>query len=707
MSFLAADRLPPQEPSSGVMTAKTLFQTNSGYDDRLAMAVDGVIVHMHELPAELMVEAISSWREFGFATGRMFFSNSDARRVYTTGLWDGHRHEEEIERHRDGRLCEFRGERPYMLSTEGWTRYLESVARDSVRAGAQAIFPEEPIGIVSAGYEPAIAPLWEARYGQKLNPETAEPRTGRTGRLKAELLTRMIGRIARAVKEEAASIGRAVPVILPVHSLYSTAGGGGGMVAPLGMSLTIPDIDGYIGQVWTGPINWTLSEYESDSGTFFGSAWALYDYFVQLARGTNRKLWLLVDPVEDNLDHTWDSYLQWYLESSVAMLLQREVESYEIMPWPDRIFLPGHVTGGGTPGPESFRMIVLSISQALQDVAAGGEWLLAGTEGIGVAVADSLMWAGNMKRAVGCTYGLLLPLAQRGVPVSSCILERSADAAYMDGFRVLLLSYDAMVPPAPETHLSLAEWVRRGGVLVLLGGDGAADYKGLSPTGETGPMSHLLTTLGLNSETAEGDYPLGDGWVMRRMSSPTSFALEETAASEYLPLVDQAVRKAGIAEGLSTPGGFCMRRGPFVIARALQTPVELDGPLVDLASADLPILDQVTLAPGTGGLYRTADAGAGDAHSLDPTVIHATHRLMEQHWDGAALCFTLRGPAETPAAARVAWPAKRIPSVEARTIADGTIVRVDCRADGSSLLIRFDNQPRGVVVKIRTKDATP
>ena len=68
------------------------------------------------------------------------------------------------------------------------------------------------------------------------------------------------------------------------------------------MSVGTNNIDGYIGQVWTGPINWALNSYNASDESFFGSAYALYDFFTQLTIGTDRELWLLVDPVEDEAD---------------------------------------------------------------------------------------------------------------------------------------------------------------------------------------------------------------------------------------------------------------------------------------------------------------------------------------------------------------------------------------------------------------------
>ena len=130
-------------------------------------------------------------------------------------------------------------------------------------------------------------------------------------------------------------------------------------------SLTINQIDGYIGQVWTGPINWSLRQYDSSDKSFFASAYLLYDYFSELVEGTGKRLWLLTDPVEDDPGHGWSEYEEWYKHCVVAKLMFPQVESFEVMPWPERIFLPGRKTGGGTPAPENFRVVILSVIQAL------------------------------------------------------------------------------------------------------------------------------------------------------------------------------------------------------------------------------------------------------------------------------------------------------------------------------------------------------
>jgi hypothetical protein len=127
----------------------------------------------------------------------------------------------------------------------------------------------------------------------------------------------------------------------------------------------------------------------------------------------------LVDPVEDDPNHTWDEFRRWYLHSTAAILMITDVNRYEIMPWPERIFLSGYPTGGGSPAPAEFRSTILSVCQALQEMPAGGQWLDVRTRQpippggrVGVAINDSVTWQTDGLAALDGTYGLVMPLGR-------------------------------------------------------------------------------------------------------------------------------------------------------------------------------------------------------------------------------------------------------------------------------------------------------
>ena len=60
-----------------------------------------------------------------------------------------------------------------------------------------------------------------------------------------------------------------------------------------------------------------------------------------------------------------------------------------------------------------------------------------------------------------------MPLVKHGLPVTPVQFENVSIPHYLDGFRVLFLSYDGQKPLSPDVHAPLADWVKRGGVLVF------------------------------------------------------------------------------------------------------------------------------------------------------------------------------------------------------------------------------------------------
>ncbi len=679
--------------------AKTFFQTNRNYDPRLDIPSDAVVVHPHNVFPHDPVVMHDSWKGKTALIGRMFFADSDDLNEYWSGKWDGRPHSEDIEIKADGERMMCSGIRPYMVPTDGWIAYLrDRKAAPSLENGIDAVLPEEPLGHTFTGYESSLKELHQQFYGTAWeSPAVSLSAHYRNAQLKAHLYQKLEGSLCECTKAKAKQSGRTIDFVVPIHSLFSNIAAR--LTAPLGLSLKNQNYDGYIGQIWTGPVNWCLNNYNSAEKSFFASAITLYDYFVQLVTGTDKKLWLLVDPVEDDPHHTWADFRSWYEQCATAMLMMREVNSYEIMPWPERIFLPISFTPGiddkaDNPTPRDYFTLVLSITQALQDMPLGGNWADSNTDGgLGIAIADSAMWQSENGVALQGLYALRMPLLLQGILARNFVMERLGDTSYTGRFKVIVLSYENCKPYDESMHENLAGWVANGGVLLIFGaGRDALDADSSfwwSKQGRSSALDALLTLLKYKAGVDVWSY--GAGSVLYDPVSPAEFAQKKIAEKQYLPRIEMAYKKAGIPL-VRCDKGFAMNRGDYTIAYALRDGFTVQEKCVDVFSPDLAVSENVSLPAGKSGLFKRFKV------THKPGVIHTTCRLMEECFEEKALIFTVRGPQGTDMVARVSKGGRTLEAVFATS--GGNPVDVCITDDGDTLKVTAPNSPDGVTIEL-------
>ncbi len=687
---------------------KVTFQTNTSYDPRIAIAVDAVIVHRHGVPDDDIARTLQSWADKGFCPQRMFFADSDAGWHYTRGTFDGVNHEEDIELTQDGTQVLCAGVRPYMLPTEGWTAYLKTQVRNAIDGGAKAIYPEEPLAHNFTGYEKSFQKAFQKEYGTPWVPSHTSPDAFfKTARLKNKLYHQLEQELQEYTQEYAAETGRDVDFYIPIHSLYSNIPAS--LVAPLGTSLSITGHKGYIGQIWTGPVRWALANYSDKNATFFDSAYLLYDYFVNLVRGSDLILYLLGDPVEDDPSHRWDEYDVWYKECLVAKLMFPDVNTYEAMPWPDRIFLPGYSTGGGTPAPSRYRTILMSALTVLQDAPLGAVHdLQGGTHGIGMLIGDTAMWQNNHQPKLDPLFGILMPLLQQGLPVCSVPAERLHDKGYMDLFQMLLVSYDAWKPEQSDYHEQLAQWVKSGGVLMLFDGQDSFDDIEMfwKAEGFPNPQAHLLKKLGVKySDWKENEgksdlrylhHAYGKGHVIASRITPKLCSHDATVREAFLNLIRESATRY-LGSDLTEAGFLSVRRGNYLVAHTFGTTQTLDGRFLDIYHEDLPLTSNVALQPNCSTVLLDVSEAM---QSPIPKILHATYRLMGKKETADHTTFFIQGPDGTEGCVRLFAAGRKVASVQARTKqGDAVECGVSETGDGT-VLVKFPYNAEGTGFRV-------
>lgn len=451
----------------------TSFQTGAVYQPSLAVPTDVAIVYSSQ------AERIGSWLQAGYVVHTMY-----GFRTYTDYA---QAHPDEVQHDRYGQPLVIERVSFYMVPAPARVEAAKQYVRDALTNGSMAIVPEEPEYFAHAGYEESFKREWRRVYGEEWQPAHSSPLARwRSERLKAQMELNII----REMLQEAQRVKPEARRMLAIHSPINYANWG--IVFPHAAAVAMPELQEIIGQVWTGTARTPCLLDGVRAERTFETAYLEYSSLWHLVRGTGKRVWFLMDPVEDNPNRTMEDYRSNYEQTLIAALMFPEVARYEAMPWPERIF--GRVT-------DAQATQVLSVLSVLQSMSEQkGAKLQAGTAGIATFVADSMMWqrAEPVRSRWENVDGLTYPLLTKGIPVQVLSLDRAHEKGYLDGFKALLLSYDTMTPPSAETHRALKRWVELGGWLVITGDDAA--YASVSDTwwakaGYTSPLEHLFSML--------------------------------------------------------------------------------------------------------------------------------------------------------------------------------------------------------------------
>jgi hypothetical protein len=320
-----------------------------------------------------------------------------------------------------------------------------------------------------------------------------------------------------------------------------------------------------------------------------------------------------------------------------------------------------------------------------------------GTRGIGMLVSDSLMFQREQPTPsdpnMAHIYGQALPLVKRGIPVEPVQLENVGLPGFLDGFKLLTLSYVGQKPMSAEVHPPLADWVRNGGVLVVADDD-SDPYNGVKEWwGDTIPRERLFKELGVAEDgfDAGRTAKVGKGAVVWLKTSPVEFALSEQEDERWVSVLRRASDLAGL-EWRET-AHLVLRRGPYVVAAGLEeSPVSgrkvLEGRFVNLFDPTLAVRRSFPLEPGRKGFLLDLEEATGSAD--EPRVLASACKALPVVGQPGA--WTVEGVGDTPAVLLLAGTAKEV-------TLDGEAVDFES-AEGLTW-VRFPNEPRPRVLRVR------
>ena len=649
----------PEDPAQAL--ERTSFQTSKAWSPLGNLRADVAMVYGI---GNGLAERVASWRDRGYRVHLMTGVSWGDYQDYLYGKYDGVNHEDNAQTDRHGRKIGHGGDVWYMCPAENYGEYLCVGVQRALDAGVEAVHLEEPEFWARAGYSEGFKREWQSFYHEPWQaPHESVDGQWRASKLKYYLYRRALQQVFAYVKAFNARTGKNVRCYVPTHSLINYAHWC--IVSPESSLARLDGCDGYIAQIWTGTARTPNHFRGVRKERTFETAFLEYGAMQNLVRATGRSVWYLNDPIEDNPRHDWADYRGNWESTLVASLLQPDVWQYEVAPWPERIF-GGTYPRDGRPEdrkgiPPEYATELQVVMNALTDLKQADVQWDCGTRGIGVLVSDSLMFQREQPTPsdpnMAHFYGLALPMVKRGVPVTPVQLENVTLPGFLDGQRVLMLSYQGQKPQSADIHPALADWVKKGGVLVMVDDDTdpynrVREWWNADGKNERIPRRDLFEALGVKDEDFTKDpeamRAVGKGGVIWLRQNPSHFALSAEADARLAGVVKMASDQTG--PPWKETNSFVLRRGPYVIGAGLDESVPgeaktLTGRFVNLFDPELKVQRSISLTPGARVFLLDLDA----AKSTDPKLLASACKALPAKRRDGKVAWTIEGVGDTPA----------------------------------------------------------
>lgn len=694
--------------------AKTIFQTSEPWKTETDIRADGVMVYgTVDKPGVTFEERMQSWKERGykvqFMTGVAWGDYAD----YFLGWWDKSKeHMKEGQRDRDGREIGHGYLTPYIVPTESFIRYMqETQIKRVIDAGITSIYLEEPEFWAHAGYSDAFRNEWQKYYNFPWRAQHDSPEnTYLSNKLKYHLYYNALDKIFTYAKEYGKSKGLEVKCYVPTHSLVNYTSWQ--IVSPEASLASLDCVDGYIAQVWTGTAREPVFYNGVKKERVFENAFLEYGCMKSMTDPLNREMYFLTDPIEDRAKD-WTDYKINYQATFAAQLMYPMVDTYEVMPWPDRIY-QGLYRIAGTDQreriPRSYSTQMQVMINTLNDIKTSPKQIN-GTKGIGVLMANSMMFqrfpthAGYDDPQFSSFYGQTLPLLKRGIPVDIVHMENTPFAQTFKDLKVLVMSYSNMKPLDAKYHGYIADWVKNGGALIYCGEDidpyqTVLEWWNTNGNQYNAPSEHLFEQMGMERKPSAGTYAYGKGTVTVIREDPKQFVLKTNNDINYFETIEKVYKKV-TKKAIETKNNFVVERGPYTIAAVLDesvshAPLHLKGMFIDLFDKDLPVMTEKVINPGEQGyLYNIKNVATG----TKAKVLCGASRIYDEKVGTRSYSFVAKSPLNTTNVSRIL-----LPKAPVTVQVNGTNVQnIQELWDQQSKTLRlgFENNPDGVSVNIQ------
>lgn len=695
---------------------KTAFQTSSPWMPEIDVRSDIAIVYgVNDRKGMTFEQRVKTWRDHGYQTQFMTGIAWGSYEDYFLGKWDGINHLGVGQVTQKGDTIFHGKNMPYVVPVKSFIEYIKTaVIKRVIDAGITDIFLEEPEFWARAGYSAPFKEEWQKYYGFPWKPQDASAEnTYLSSKLKYHLYYEAIKETSNYAKAYGKSKGKNIKVFIATHSLVNYSSWQ--IVSPEASLASLPGIDGYIAQVWTGTSREPTYFDGQKKERVFENAFLEYGSMVSMTAPTGRKMFFLTDPIED-WPRDWADYKKNYQATFTAKLLYPMVADYEVMPWPERIYTSPYKVANSNEKvliPQYYSTQMQVMVNALNSMPKSAN-KVTGVNGIGVLMSNSLMFQrfpthnGFDDPQFSNFYGQTLPLLKRGVPVQTVHMENLTYAATLKNIKVLVVSYSNMKPVSAEIHTALAKWVKEGGVLIYAGRDDDPyqtvmdwwDTKGMS---FKAPSEHLFKLLNIAPSANKEKYTVGKGTVYILRQNPKEYVMEANADSKFVDAVKQGYENDAKAGILTFKNNLYLQRGPYDVISVMDEntdgkPYTIKGPVIDLFDPQLPVLAEKVVNPGEQSLLYNISRVANKAK---PQVLAAAARAYNEVIRAKSYSFVVKSPVKTLNSMRVLLPAKpkttKVTDSKGQEVAD---VKTSWDASSNTVYLSFANDPEGIKVSL-------
>ena len=686
---------------------KTTFQTGSHWKPTIDVRSDAVMVYgTGSRPQMTFKERVESWQKHGYTTHFMTGIAWGGYSDYFNGKWDGKPHMDEGQKDAKGDTILHNPGTPYIVPTLNYLKFFkETQIKPVIDAGIQEIFLEEPEFWAYAGYSESFKREWQAYYGfpwraQHLSAEN----TYLSNKLKYHLYYRALDEAFTYAKTYGREKDMDIRCYVPTHSLINYSMWH--IVSPEASLASMKNCDGYIAQVWTGTSRVPNYFNGKRKERVFETAFLEYGSMESMTRPTGRKMFFLTDPIED-AKKDWADYKQNYQATFTAQLLYPQIADYEVMPWPARIYEGLYRVSANSEEKARIPRFYSTQMQIMVNTLNSmplSENKISGSQGISVLMANSLMFQRSLEPVEGYEdpqlsnfFGLALPLLKRGVPVSITHLENTGYADTWKDVKVLLMTYSNMKPLDPKAHQDLADWVKKGGIIIYCGRDNdpyqrVLEWWNQDGNNYTAPSQHLFQLMQMPEKAEEDVYRYGKGRIYVVRQDPKEFVMQEKGDQSLLSVIEKAYGK------LEYKNHFYLERGPYTLAAVVDEnavssePLQLNGNYIDLFDPKLPCLKQKIVNPGEQAFLF--DINAVKKRNR-PQVLASASRQSDESIGKRTYSFIAKSPAETDNVMRIILPK----NPKGITVSSNQFTS-EWDERTHTLLLQFENNPEGVHVKI-------